>query len=101
MYTCISMAHFFIRSVVGRVSLVALGAFAKRDSLSPILFVIVMEAFSRMLSRALASNYLSKFRVDIQNVAPLEISHPFANDTFYYVMQIEIKSIIWVTFSCF
>jgi hypothetical protein len=52
------------------------------DPLSPLLFVLVMDAFSRMLSRAMEGGFLSGFRVDNRNNSPLEISHLlFADDT--------------------
>jgi len=64
------------------VSFRALGASAKEDPLSPLLFVIVMEVLSRMLSRATIRGYLFGFRVDLQNAAALEISHLlFTEDT--------------------
>jgi hexokinase len=34
-----------------------------------------MEALSRMLSKAMIRGYLSGFRVDLHNAAPLEIPH--------------------------
>jgi hypothetical protein len=41
-----------------------------------------MEALSRMLFRAMRGGYLSRFRVDLHNAAPLEISHLlFIDDT--------------------
>jgi hypothetical protein len=47
-----------------------------------LLFVIVMDALSRMLSRAMVGFFLSRFRVDSLNATPLEISHLlFADDT--------------------
>jgi len=50
------------------------------DPLSPLL--LVMDAFSRMLSRAMDGGFRSGFRVDSLNNSPLEISHLlFANDT--------------------
>jgi hypothetical protein len=52
------------------------------NPLSPLLFVIVKEILSRMLSRAMVRGYLSGFWVYLQNTAPWEISHfLFANDT--------------------
>lgn len=51
------------------------------DPLSPLLFVLIMDAFSRMLSRAMEGSFLSGFRVDNLNNSPLEISHLFADDT--------------------
>jgi hypothetical protein len=54
----------------------------QRYPLSPLLFVLVIDAFSRMLSRAMEGGFLSGFRVDNRNNSPLEISHLlFANDT--------------------
>jgi hypothetical protein len=64
------------------VSLQALEVFAKGDPLSPLLFVIVMEALSRMLSRATSGGYLSGFHVDLHNTTSLKISHLlFVDDT--------------------
>jgi len=52
------------------------------DPLFLLLFVLVMDAFSRMLSRAMEGGFLSGFRVDNLNNSPLEISHLlFADDT--------------------
>jgi hypothetical protein len=68
MSPCISMACFINGSLSD-----FFGSFyglCQRDPLSPLLFVIVMEAFSMMLSRAMASGYLPGFWVDIQNKAP-------------------------------
>jgi len=50
------------------------------DPLSSFLFMNVMEALNRMLSRAMVGGYLSGFSADIENAAPLEISHLFADD---------------------
>jgi hypothetical protein len=67
--------------VVRMASLVVPGPSPRGPSL-PLLFVIVMEALSRMLSRAMVGGYLSGFQVDTQNATPLEISHLlFADDT--------------------
>jgi hypothetical protein len=53
------------------------------DPLSLLLFVLVMDAFSRMLSRLMDGGFLSGFQVDNLNNFPLKISHLlFANDTF-------------------
>jgi hypothetical protein len=50
--------------------------------LSPLLFVLVKDAFSRMLSRAMEGGFISGFRVDNLNNSPLEILHLlFAGDT--------------------
>lgn len=51
------------------------------DPLSPLLFVMIMDALSRMLSRAMVRGFLFGFRVDNLNNTPLEISHLlFADD---------------------
>jgi len=47
----------------------------KRTSFCLSFFVIIMEALSRMLSKAMIRGYLSGFRVDLHNAAPLEIPH--------------------------
>jgi len=52
------------------------------DHLSPLLFVLVMDAFNRMLSRAMEESFLSGFRVDNLNNSLLKISHLlFVDDT--------------------
>ena len=55
------------------------------DSLSPLLFVLVMEALSRLLDRAVARGYLEGFPVDSSNASGLKVSHMlFANDTLVF-----------------
>jgi hypothetical protein len=52
--------------------------------LPPLLFVVVMEALSRMLSRAMVGGYLYGFQINLRNPTPLEIYFLlFANDTPY------------------
>jgi hypothetical protein len=52
------------------------------DPLSPLLFVLVMDAFNRLLSRAMERGFLFGLRIDNLNDSPLEISHLlFADDT--------------------
>ena len=54
----------------------------QRDPLSPMLFVIVMEAFSRSIVKANGVGMLSGFSVESIDSDPLEVSHLlFANDT--------------------
>lgn len=78
---CISTAHFLIL-----INDNPHGFFASSrglhqgDPLLPIIFVIVMEALSRILSRATIGGYLSRFWVDLHNANPLEISHLFFAD---------------------
>jgi len=51
------------------------------DPLSPLLFVLVMDTFSRMLSRAMVGGFVSGFRANNINTS-LEVSHLlFADDT--------------------
>ena len=45
------------------------------DPLSPLLFAMVMEALSRMMTRAVSHNLLSGFRVNAVGSNPLSISH--------------------------
>jgi hypothetical protein len=52
------------------------------DPLSLLLFVLVVDTFSRMLSRAMEGCFLSGFLVDNLSNSPLEISHQlFVDDT--------------------
>jgi hypothetical protein len=55
------------------------------DSLSPLLFVLVMEALSRLMDRAVARGYLEGFSVDNSNASGLKVSHVlFADDTLVF-----------------
>jgi hypothetical protein len=55
------------------------------DPLSPILFVIVMEALSRLIDKAIGAGMIFGFSVSRDNHAPLLISHLlFANDTLIF-----------------
>lgn len=66
---------------------------SRGPSLTSLLFVIVMEALNRMLSRAMVGGYLSEFQGD-PKCYPLEISHLiFAMIRLLRVMQITTKSI--------
>jgi hypothetical protein len=52
------------------------------DHLSPLLFVLVMDAFSKMLSRAMVGGFVSGFRANNINTSSLKVSHLlFADDT--------------------
>uniref|UniRef100_A0A2N9IAI6 Reverse transcriptase domain-containing protein n=1 Tax=Fagus sylvatica TaxID=28930 RepID=A0A2N9IAI6_FAGSY len=85
-YTCVSTARFSVL-VNGR----AHGFFSSSrglrqgDPLSPLLFIIVMEALSRMLSRAVSGGYISGFSVGNSTGVELSISHSlFADDTLIF-----------------
>uniref|UniRef100_A0A2N9H476 Reverse transcriptase domain-containing protein n=1 Tax=Fagus sylvatica TaxID=28930 RepID=A0A2N9H476_FAGSY len=55
------------------------------DSLSPLLFVLVMEALSRLLDRGVDRGYLEGFPVDMSNGSGLRVSHMlFADDTLVF-----------------
>jgi hypothetical protein len=55
------------------------------DSLSPLLFVLVMEALSRLMDRAVVRGYLEGFSVDNANASSLKVSHMlFADDTLVF-----------------
>uniref|UniRef100_A0A2N9FU80 Reverse transcriptase domain-containing protein n=1 Tax=Fagus sylvatica TaxID=28930 RepID=A0A2N9FU80_FAGSY len=57
----------------------------QRDPLSPMLFVIVMEAFSRLIVKANGAGMLSGFSVGSIDSDPLEVSHLlFADDTLIF-----------------
>lgn len=54
----------------------------QEDPLSPSLFVIVMEAFSKMISAIVNGGFLLRFSVRSRNVGGLNIFHLlFADDT--------------------
>jgi hypothetical protein len=52
----------------------------QRDPLSPLLFVIVMEALSKMLSATVDGGFLSGFSVGSRNIGALNISHLLFTD---------------------
>ena len=55
------------------------------DPLSPYLFVIGMEAFSRLLKRAVEENYLSRSRIAERGGVEMSISHLlYADDTLLF-----------------
>ena len=55
------------------------------DPFSPMLFVIVMEAFSRLIDKAIGVELLFGFSVGNLNSAPLEVSHLlFVDDTLIF-----------------
>jgi hypothetical protein len=55
------------------------------DSLSPLLFVIIMEALSRMISKAVAGGFLSGFQVGSRDTDSVHVSHLlFADDTLIF-----------------
>jgi hypothetical protein len=55
------------------------------DSLSPLLFVLVMEALSRLMDKAVVRGYLEGFSVDNANASGLKVSHMlFADDTLVF-----------------
>jgi hypothetical protein len=67
-----------------RVSLTALGVCGK-EILSPFLFVVVMEALSRMLSAALGQGNLTGFSVGSMEPEALVVNHlMFADDTLIF-----------------
>jgi hypothetical protein len=63
------------------------------DPLSHLLFVFVMDAFRRMLSRAMDGGFLSGFRVDNLNNFPLEISHLMFADDILIMCDAEVDQI--------
>jgi hypothetical protein len=55
------------------------------DSLSPLLFVIVMEALSRMMNKAVEGGVLSSFQVGSRDQSMVHVSHLlFADDTLIF-----------------
>ena len=55
------------------------------DSLSPLLFVIIMEALSRMMSEAVVGGFLSSFQVGSRDIDLVHVSHfLFADDTLIF-----------------
>ena len=55
------------------------------DQISPLLFLLVIEVFMRMLCSATAAGLLSRFSVSRMNLATIKVSHLFsANDTIIF-----------------
>jgi hypothetical protein len=55
------------------------------DSLSPLFFVIIMEALSRMMSEAVVGGFLSGFQVGSRDIDLVHVSHfLFADDTLIF-----------------
>ena len=70
-----TLADFFSSSRVVR----------QGDPLSPLLFVVVMEAFSRMMNVAVERELLSGFSVGTRHFEVMEVSHLlFADDTLIF-----------------
>uniref|UniRef100_A0A2N9G2U9 Reverse transcriptase domain-containing protein n=1 Tax=Fagus sylvatica TaxID=28930 RepID=A0A2N9G2U9_FAGSY len=58
---------------------------SSRDSLSPLLFVIIMEVLSRMMSKTVAGGFLSGFHVGSRDADSVHVSHLlFADDTLIF-----------------
>jgi hypothetical protein len=82
MSTCISMGRFIL--ITGTLHGLFGGSrgLCQGNLLSPLLFVIVIQALGKMLSRAMVGCNLLGFQVATQNAAFFEISHiVFADDT--------------------
>jgi hypothetical protein len=73
------------------------------DPLSPLLFVVVMEALSRMLNESMLQGLLSGFSVDIRDNKALVVNHLlFADDTLIDCgAQAEHVRNLRCTFLCF
>jgi hypothetical protein len=73
------------------------------DPLSPLLFVVVMEALSRMLYESMRQGLLSGFSVGIRGYEPLVVNHLlFADDTLIFCgAQAEHVRNLRCTFLCF
>jgi hypothetical protein len=55
------------------------------DPLSPLLFVLIMEAMSRMMDKAIIGSLLSGFTVGTEESSTLQVSHLlFADDTLIF-----------------
>ena len=85
-YFCISTTCFSVL-----INVTPYGFFASSkglrqgDSLSPLLFVLVMEAFSRLMDRAVVRDYLEGFLVANNTRSNLKVSHLlFADDTLIF-----------------
>ena len=93
MYFCISIVHLTI--LINGTScgfLTSSRGLRQRDSLSPLLFVLVMEAFSCLMDKAVVGDYMEGFLVANHNRSALMVSHLlFVDDTLIFVAQREIN----------
>ena len=73
------------------------------DPLSPLLFVIVMEALSRLIDKASGVRLLSGFSVGGEESAPLQISHLLFVDDILIFCEANSDSLtyLWVILTCF
>jgi len=68
------------------------------NPLSPLLFLLVMEVFTRMIEAASTAGLIFRFSLGPMN-ATMSISHLlFADDTSYFVIMIAIRWLTCVTF---
>ena len=67
------------------------------DPLSPMLFLVMMEVFSRMLKRMEGASLLCGFRVDGERGGGESVSHLFFI-LFYFVMQMWSNSFMFICY---
>uniref|UniRef100_A0A2N9GR88 Reverse transcriptase domain-containing protein n=1 Tax=Fagus sylvatica TaxID=28930 RepID=A0A2N9GR88_FAGSY len=93
MYSCISTARFSILiNGCPNGFFPSSRGLRQGDPLSPLLFVIVMEALSRLLDRAVREGLFSGFSVGTMAANPLMVSHLlFADDTLIFWLKINLS----------
>ena len=102
--TCISTVQFFVLFNGSPVDFFGSSRGLRQgDPLSPLLFLVMMEVFSKMIKRVEGAGLLRGFKADGRRGGGLCVSHLlFANDTILFCDATEEQILhVWMLFLCF